>query len=81
MMADADSKIRFWLQILMRPYILQQDGHTDPNLWGPIESERPPTSSPPLRHLRGAIDLRIFNNASSDVPVQIFASFSGIAGY
>lgn len=54
----------------MKPYILQQDGHTNPNLWGAIESERPPTSSPPLDHLKGEIDLRIFNNGSTAIPVS-----------
>ena len=56
-------------QVLMRPYILQQDGHTNPNLWGAIEAERPPTSSPPADFLRGSVDLRIFNNATEDLQV------------
>ncbi len=55
----------------MRPYIVQQDGHTNPNLWGATEADRPPTSSPPLEFLRGAVDLRIFNNASADLPVRV----------
>ncbi|EIE25045.1 hypothetical protein COCSUDRAFT_46570 [Coccomyxa subellipsoidea C-169] len=56
-------------EVLMRPYILQQDGHTNPNLWGAIEAERPPTSSPPADFLRGSVDLRIFNNATEDLQV------------
>ncbi|CAL8461996.1 g1527 [Coccomyxa elongata] len=56
-------------EVLMRPYIVQQDGHTNPNLWGATEADRPPTSSPPLEFLRGAVDLRIFNNGSADIPV------------
>ncbi|BDA41280.1 probable major extracellular endoglucanase at C-terminar half [Coccomyxa sp. Obi] len=56
-------------EVLMRPYIVQQDGHTNLNLWGATEADRPPTASPPLDFLRGAVDLRIFNNASADIPV------------
>jgi len=58
------------VQVLIRPRIILQDGHTNPNLWGATEAERPPTSSPPPDFLRGSIDLRIFNNASTDLAVS-----------
>lgn len=62
----------------MRPYIVQQDGHTNPNLWGATEADRPPTSSPPLEFLRGAVDLRIFNNGSADIPVRLCFSKASV---
>lgn len=64
-------------QVLMRPYIILQDGHTNPNLWGAIEADRPPTSSPPLDFLRGSVDLRIFNNATQDLAVRAQSPMQG----
>ncbi len=52
-------------QVLMRPYLVFEDGHTDPNLWGARVADRPPTSSPPLRSLTGGVTMRIYNNGSA----------------
>jgi hypothetical protein len=52
----------------MKPRIVQEDGHTNPNLWGGPLGDRPPTASPPVDFLIGAVDMRIFNNGSQ--PVQ-----------
>ena len=66
-------------QVLMRPYLVFEDGHTDPNLWGARVADRPPTSSPPLRTLTGGATMRIYNNGSA-IPVRISPGFSGSYG-
>lgn len=49
----------------MKPYLVFNDGHSDPRLWGAMGSDRPPTSSPPVTSLQGGIEFRIYNNASA----------------
>lgn len=51
----------------MKPYLVFNDGHSDPSLWGPSGPDSPPTSSPPLMSLEGGVDFRVYSNQSTPV--------------
>lgn len=51
----------------MKPYLVFNDGHSDPSFWGPPGPDSPPTSSPPLMSLEGGVDFRLYSNQSTPV--------------